>query len=368
MDVAEVIIYVILTFILFILVGVIIWVIYDYYKYKDEQEIKLTNTFTKYKETDDSLTKDIKSSSNVLYTYSSNIDLNSSNYIKGINLATSNYIIESDKNYANDTSNYILDSRNKYTNNTSNFNNNLSKYFKFGTDDAGIGGFNNKLYEYTTWDPNKDGKLELINETTAVAGLRLKTTDSKGLNICDVKGENCYNLYINNSNLHIISPTGGDIKWGGSESVDSFIKKSESPNTVTTDLTAEQINTVNAFADTAKSDAIYASTGRDGADDFVATLKIKTIEAATKPPTFTKDKLLVLTQMASATATKANIASTNAIKAANAEGVTSVKKRETLDAANDAMYSARWLNDTIMVVHKFINLNTKPKFPYKTTI
>lgn len=366
MEVAEVIIYVILTVILISLTGVISWVIYDYYKYKDEQEIKLTNTFTKYKETDDSLTKDIKSSSNVLYTYSSNIDLNTSNYIKGINLATSNYIIESDKNHANNTSNYIVESNKKYSENTSNFNNNLSKYFKFGKDDnEGIIKFNNKLYEYTMWDPSKDGKLELINETTAAAGLRLKTTDVNGLNICDTKGEKCYNLYVSGSNLHIKAPEGGgDVKWGNSESVDSFIKNSDSPTTAV--LTPDQISTANALADTAKSDAIAASTGRDGADDFVAVLKSKTIEAANDPPTYTKALLLELTQMASAVATKANIASTNAIKAANAEGVTPVKKSETLREAYSAMYSARWLNDTIMVAHKFINLNTRPEFPDKS--
>jgi hypothetical protein len=185
------------------------------------------------------------------------------------------------------------------------------------------------------------------------------------LNICDTKGEKCYNLYVSGSNLHIKAPEGGgDVKWGNSESVDSFIKNSDSPTTAV--LTPDQISTANALADTAKSDAIAASTGRDGADDFVAVLKSKTIEAANDPPTYTKALLLELTQMASAVATKANIASTNAIKAANAEGVTPVKKSETLREAYSAMYSARWLNDTIMVAHKFINLNTRPEFPDKS--
>lgn len=363
MEVAEVIIYVILTVILISLTGVISWLIYDYYKYKDDQEIKLT----KYKETDDSLTKDIKNSSNVLYAYSSNIDLNTSNYIKGINLATSNYIIESDKNYANNTSNYIVESNKKYTANTSNFNNNLSKYFKFGKDDnEGIIKFNNKLYEYTMWDPAKDGKLELINETTAAAGLRLKTTDVNGLNICDTKGEKCYNLYVSGSNLHIKAPEGGgDVKWGNSASVDSFIKKSDSPTAIATVLTPAQINTANATADLANNAAITAATGRDGADDYVAIIKTKTIEASATPPTVTKEILLGITQMASAIATKANIASTNAIKAANAEGVTSVKKQETLNGAYEAMSSAKWLNDTIIVAHRFINLNERAEWPIK---
>jgi hypothetical protein len=341
MEVAEVIIYVILTFILFILVGVIIWVVYDYYKYKDEQEIKLTNTFTKYKETDDSLTKDIKSSSNVLYTYSSNIDLNTSNYIKGINLATSNYIIESDKNYANNTSNYILDSRNKYTNNTSNFNNNLSKYFKFGTDDAGIGGFNNKLYEYTTWDPNKDGKLELINETTAAAGLRLKTTDVNGLNICDVKGENCYNLYINNSNLHIKAPTGGDIKWGGSESVDSFVKKSDSPVVTLDDAV---VTAVNLTATNATTAAVAAATD---ADTKTTAANTATATANTARATRTGITQAIRTATsraatnASLSAIQANNSSISAVMSADAEGVNMNTKNLALAAAVKANNSAK---------------------------
>ena len=97
--------YLILTFIVIILISVISWVIFDYYKFKDDLETKLETTFSKYKETDDTLSSDIKSSSNLIHTYSSNIYLN--------------------------TSNYVNDSKNNFIENTSNFNNNLSKYFKF---------------------------------------------------------------------------------------------------------------------------------------------------------------------------------------------------------------------------------------------
>jgi hypothetical protein len=343
MEVAEVIIYVILTVILISLTGVISWLIYDYYKYKDDQEIKLT----KYKETDDSLTKDIKNSSNVLYAYSSNIDLNTSNYIKGINLATSNYIIESDKNYANNTSNYIVESNKKYTANTSNFNNNLSKYFKFGKDDnEGIIKFNNKLYEYTMWDPAKDGKLELINETTAAAGLRLKTTDVNGLNICDTKGEKCYNLYVSGSNLHIKPPVGGgDVKWGDSASIDSFIKKSESPNAVS--VTPEIATAANAAAGTAKTAANAASIDADNKKIVLvsATDAAKSAKTLGGVPSNIRENLAISIVNASYSAIQANNASVTAVIAANAAGVTVVNKTETMDAAVKANNSAKLISE-----------------------
>lgn len=349
MEVAEVIIYFILTFITFILIGVMSWVTYDYYKFKEENEKKLVNTFARHRETDDTISKDIKNTSNILVAYSSNIALNSSNYINEVKINTSNFVTAENK---------------KSIDNTANFNNNLSKYFKFGTDSDGIGGFNNKLYEYTTWDPAKDSKIELINETTAAAGLRLKTTDTKGLNICDDKGEKCYNLYVTGSNLHIKAPEGGgDVKWGNSASVDSFVKKSDTPAPVV--ITPEEAAAANAAADVAKTAALATALGRDGADDIVGLLKTKTTEAAATPPTYTKELLLALTQMASAIATKADIASANAIKAANAQGVTDVKKQETLTAAYSALSSARWVNETIIVAHKFVNLDTPPVFPDK---
>jgi hypothetical protein len=347
MEVAEVIIYVILTVILISLTGVISWVIYDYYKYKDEQEIKLTNTFTKYKETDDSLTKDIKSSSNVLYTYSSNIDLNTSNYIKGINLATSNYIIESDKNHANNTSNYIVESNKKYSENTSNFNNNLSKYFKFGKDDnEGIIKFNNKLYEYTMWDPTKDGKLELINETTAAAGLRLKTTDVNGLNICDTKGEKCYNLYVSGSNLHIKAPEGGgDVKWGNSESVDSFIKNSDSPVVTLDDAVVTAVNLTATNATTA------ATAAATDADSKTTAANTATAAANTARATRTGITQAIRTTTsraatnASLSAIQANNASISAVMSANTEGVNVDTKNLALVAAVKANNSAKLANE-----------------------
>jgi hypothetical protein len=305
MEVVEVIVYVILTFILAILIGVISWVTYDYYKYKDEQEKKLTNTFTKYKETDDSLTKDITSSSNLLYKYSSNLDLNSSNYIKGLYDNTSKIIgVESKKSIDN----------------TSNFNHNLSKYFKFGTDgNGGISGFNSKLYEYTMWDATKDSKIELINETTAAAGLRLKTDINSGLNICDKTGAVCYNLYVNGNNLHIKPPaTGvgavpGNVMWGEAGSVDYFAKNSQlsllsttlSNSGGTQPLTAAEITRVTGLATDAGLAADSAALAAVSATTLAntATTEVNQLPAGS------------LTEAKTAAKTKALTAATDALSA-----------------------------------------------------
>lgn len=340
MEVVELIIYFVLTFIIFILIGVMSWVTYDYYKFKEENEKKLVNTFAKHRETDDTISKDIKNTSNILIEYSSNIALNSSNYINDVNINTSNFVTAENK---------------KSIDNTANFNNNLSKYFKFGTDEDGIGEFNNKLYEYTTWDPTKDSKIELINETTAAAGLRLKTTDTKGLNICDDKGEKCYNLYVTGSNLHIKSPEGGgDVKWGNSASVDSFVKKSDTPAPVV--ITPEVAAAVNAAADLAKTAANNAGLDADAKKLLViiAITEANAVKSGNEIPDVNKNKLTQAVLFASHSAILANAASSSAILAANVEGVTAINKKETLDAAVKANDSAKQTSEKILEANNIL--------------
>jgi hypothetical protein len=358
MESVDIIIYVMLTLVLFILIGVVTWFIYDYYKYKDDQEQKLASTFTKYKEIDDVLGKDIISSSNILYKYSSNINLNTSNYINDMSISTNSKISA--------TSNIIVE-------NTSNFNNNLSKYFKFGTDgNGGISGYNTKLYEYTMWNTANDGKLELINETTAAAGLRLKTDVANGLKICDRSGGACYNLYVNGSNLHIKSESAtGDIKWGDT---DSFVKTSQYQQPVSGNpppsggspplgggiSVTEAATAAGLAADNAASAANAATLAAETATTEATAI---TAVATSADKTAAKTKAVDASREAYYTARIALDSFTAATTAANVAGVEAAVKTTVLGKADNAKLkgdAANLAGDNASIAASAANLTTTP--------
>ena len=239
MDVLEVILYVILTLILLALIGVLSWLIYDYFEYKKAVKSKINDTVAQSEDSNSLLKKEvitdydnkfnihndhIKSTCNYIisdydkrfsntsnYIFSSSNFLtsdydrkfsNASNYI----LHTSNFMKSEYDNKFGKTSNYILGTSNylasDYNNMFDNSSANLNKFFTFGLNNNNIA--NNKIRD-RIWENADITKLELMKETiaksnlTAEKGVKIftdSTATSKGLELCDKTGGNCWNLFV----------------------------------------------------------------------------------------------------------------------------------------------------------------------------
>jgi hypothetical protein len=239
MEVLEVVLYVILTLILLALIGVLSWLIYDYFEYKKAVKSKINDTVAQSEDSNSLLKKEvitdydnkfnihhdhIKSTCNYIisdydkrfsntsnYIFSSSNFLtsdydrkfsNASNYI----LHTSNFMKSEYDNKFGKTSNYILGTSNylasDYNNMFDNSSANLNKFFTFGLNNNNIA--NNKIRD-RIWENADITKLELMKETiaksnlTAEKGVKIftdSTATSKGLELCDKTGGNCWNLFV----------------------------------------------------------------------------------------------------------------------------------------------------------------------------
>jgi hypothetical protein len=141
-----------------------------------------------------SLSDNLRNSSNVLLA---KINLNDSN----------------SSNYVNITSNISFK-------NIDTFNYNLNKYFTFKeTDKKSYSDANNKLFEYRTDALGDASRLELMTKTFATSGLQLNTITGKELGICNKDGDNCFNVVNTADSLYIYKAGAGkkDIYIGGTE-------------------------------------------------------------------------------------------------------------------------------------------------------
>ncbi len=263
MEVLEVVLYVILTLILLALIGVLSWLIYDYFEYKKAVKSKINDTVAQSEDSNSLLKKEvitdydnkfnihnehIKSTSNILRgeyrMYANNTSNilrdeyrmyanNTSNilrneYITYVN-NTSNILRPEYMSYVNNTSNILRPEYMTYVNNTSNIlrpeymtkldnsSSNLNKFFSFGVNnDNSI--INNKIHN-RTWDLSDNESLKLMRNTiannnlTAEKGAKIFTdsgaigTASKGLELCDKLGANCWNLFVDSSgDLKVAKP------------------------------------------------------------------------------------------------------------------------------------------------------------------
>jgi len=252
MEVLEVVLYVILTLILLALIGVLSWLIYDYYEYKKAVKSKINDTVAQSEDSNSTLKNEvitdydnkfniqgeyIKSSSNILRNeyriYANNTSNilrdeyriyanNTSNILRDEYRIyannTSNILRDEYRTYVNNTSNILRDEYMTYVNNTSNIlrpeymtrldnsSSNLNKFFSFGAyNDNSI--VNNKIHN-RTWDLSDNDSLKLMRNTIATnnlvaeKGAKIYTdsgttvNSSKGLELCDRSGANCWNLYV----------------------------------------------------------------------------------------------------------------------------------------------------------------------------
>ena len=195
MEILEVVLYFILTLILLALIGVLSWLIYDYYEYKKAVKSKISDTVAQSDDSNSLLKKDVTTDYDNKFS-------NTSNYI----LHTSNFLTSDYDNKFSKTSNYILGTSNyiasDYNNMFDNSSANLNKFFTFGLNNNNIA--NNKIRD-RIWENADITKLELMKETiaksnlTAEKGVKIftdSTATSKGLELCDKTGGNCWNLFV----------------------------------------------------------------------------------------------------------------------------------------------------------------------------
>jgi hypothetical protein len=267
MEIIDVVLYFILIIILISFIGVLSWLIYDYYNYRDEQNTINTKISNKFK---DNLEKDKELEENI-----KNLHINNSNFLN----ATSNNIIsytreellknkETIDNYNSQTSNYIylLNSNistsnliyNNLINSTSNvlsdnlknnskiISNNLNRYFTFSdiTNDA-----NNGIYNYivnTVTTNQAAPTLNLIKETTAVSGLKINSSveDNKYLKVCNKTGTNCYNLFVDTDNS-LVAQYGTEVNTKKKIAINSSFVPAVATAVVSTTGTITAINITN---------------------------------------------------------------------------------------------------------------------------
>jgi hypothetical protein len=214
MEVLEVVLYFVLTLILLALIGVLSWLIYDYYEYKKAVKSKISETVALSDDNDSLLKREVTTD------YDNKFNIHNEHII-----STSNILRDEYRRYANNTSNILRDEYRTYANNTSNIlrpeymtkldnsSSNLNKFFSFGVNnDNSV--VNNKIHN-RTWDLSDNESLKLMRNTiannnlTAEKGVKIYTdsgaagTSSKGLELCDKGGANCWNLYVD---------SGGDLK------------------------------------------------------------------------------------------------------------------------------------------------------------
>ena len=220
MEVANLLIYMILIIVLVSLIGVSGWLLYDYNNLKTQLsgDFKtISNRFSTHKTKDNTL--------------ESGLNTNTSNITSTKTELTES--IEAVKKDFTDSVSAINVKTEKHDTNFSTFNDNLNKYFTFGTEESGINSSDNKIYSYITDLIDDDKKLKLIHETiiaselTIDGGAKLKTDSDKKLKVCDIDGASCFDIYRNNNDLIIKTPdTGGKIIIGGGTPDNSLVIES----------------------------------------------------------------------------------------------------------------------------------------------
>ena len=215
METSEYIVYTLLVLVLIAFVGIVGYVIYDNYNYKDNLTSDLNTNFK-------DINRNFNSTSNVINqsynTHTSNLNSLSDDLRKSSNVFVKDI---GDLNYKyNVVASSNIDTSNISFKNIDTFNYNLNKYFTFK--ETGLKAYsdaNNKLFEYRTDTLGDASRLELMTKTFAKSGLQLDTATGKELGICDNKGEKCFNVLNTADSLYIYKPGAGkkDIYIGGAE-------------------------------------------------------------------------------------------------------------------------------------------------------
>jgi hypothetical protein len=210
MEAIEYFIYTLLFLVLIAFIGVIGYIIYDNYTYKNNLTSDLNTNFLDINQNFNSTSNIIRrlhikhtSNYNVLdeRIASTNADLT-----QKIGTVNSAYMTSSnvfDNNISDIYSKNIINS-NLLTNKIDTFGYNMNKYFSFNnTANKPYNDTNNKIFEYRTLSSDTASRLDLITKTTASAGIKVNSDSNNGLEICNKTGTNCFNMYGDDDNLYI---------------------------------------------------------------------------------------------------------------------------------------------------------------------
>jgi hypothetical protein len=210
MEAIDYIVYTLLFLVLLAFVGVIGYIVYDNYTYKNNLTADLNTNFL-------DINQNFNSTSNIIrrlhIKHSSNFNvldeklLNTSNVInQNIEGVNSRYMTTSNLLNNNITDIYSKNTINSniFTNKIDNFGYNMNKYFSFNnTTNTPYNDANKKMFEYRTLSTDTTSRLDLITKTTATAGLKLNSDNANGLEICNKTGTNCFNIFGDDDNLYI---------------------------------------------------------------------------------------------------------------------------------------------------------------------
>ena len=210
MEAIEYFIYTLLFLVLIAFIGVIGYIIYDNYTYKNNLTSDLNTNFLDINQNFNSTSNIIRrlhikhtSNYNVLdeRIASTNADLT-----QKIGTVNSAYMTSSnvfDNNISDIYSKNTINS-NLLTNKIDTFGYNMNKYFSFNnTANKPYNDTNNKIFEYRTLSSDTASRLDLITKTTASAGIKVNSDSNNGLEICNKAGTNCFNMYGDDDNLYI---------------------------------------------------------------------------------------------------------------------------------------------------------------------
>ena len=215
MEGMEYIIYALLFLVLMAFIGIIGYIIYDNYTYKNNLTSDLNTNFI-------DINQNFNSTSNIIsrlhQKHTSNyqvldnkIDVNSNAFV-GRMADSSNVFDRRLFDTQNQFNQRITDvnarntiSSNLFTNNIDTFGYNMNKYFTFNNENNtnAFNETNKKIFEYRTTGTDPVSQLDLITKTTATAGLKVSSDGTTGLEVCNKTGTNCFNMYGNDNDLYI---------------------------------------------------------------------------------------------------------------------------------------------------------------------
>lgn len=216
----EFIIYSLLFLVLIAFIGVIGYIIYDNYTYKNNLTTDLNTNFV-------DINQNFNSTSNIIgrlnNKHTSNYNVldgkidNTNNLFNQRIDNTSNLFNQRIDNTSNLLDRRIYDSSNlldgsikdvnrKSTTSFDIFGQNMNKYFAFNNTNVANSfneSTNKKIFEYRTVASDINSRLDLITETTATAGLKINSDSNNPFKVCNKLGTSCFNMYGNDNDLYI---------------------------------------------------------------------------------------------------------------------------------------------------------------------
>jgi hypothetical protein len=296
----EYIIYSLLFLVLVAFIGVIGYIIYDNYTYKNNLTTDLNTNFVDINQNFHSTSNIIgrlnnkhTSNYNVLdgkidntnNLFNQRID-NTNNLFNQRLDNTSNLFNQRIDNTSNlldrriyDSSN-LLDGSIKDVNRRSTtsfdiFGKNMNKYFAFNNTNTANSfneSTNKKIFEYSTLPTDINSRLDLITETTATAGLKINSDSNNPFKVCNKWGTNCFNMYGNDNDLYIYGTSannmnrniyiGSNDKTNAPISIENSVVK---VNNVNISTLRTDVNTLRADVDAIRSSS-HTHTKASAAD------------------------------------------------------------------------------------------------------